>query len=339
MDIKIVTALIAAVASLVVSLLNTVWGRRNQRDLEALRARLTEERAERDARRDYEYDARKRLYEECEPLFFQINEAAENAMHRILSLARTSRISRLGFSETSWVSRPGYYLRSTIYKLMAPLAIFKQIQQRLTLVDLTVDPLVKARYELMKWLYLSYTDDFEFARSEPSIVYEPDVKEWERLRQADQGRHWKQGIPYGLLDNAVESLIVKEASEPTRSMSFGEFEQAFVKHGSVVAKAFDTVTDVFLGFDPRTRPVLWRILIAQAHLCLAIIRAGQMRHDTPNEAFRPLQLLLGDEREPYDWREKDEEISDEEVFQPFTVARKYFEEHLPHLVSWDRDGG
>lgn len=333
MDPKIVAALIAALVSLLVAVVNAFWSRRNQRELETLKTRLSEEKAEQDARRDYKYDARKRLYEECEPLFFQINEAAESALHRVLSLARTSRSGHLGFGNDSWVDSHGYYFTSTFYKLFAPLAIFKQIQRRLTLVDLTVDTVVKARYDLMKWLYLSYTDDFEFARGEPEIIYEPNVDGWQDLRQEDPQRYWRQGIPFGRLDNAVDSLLVREGDDPPRCLSFGEFEKAYFEKGSNVATAFEVVSDIFIGFDPRTRPVLWRILVTQAHICLAIMRASQLSTDTPPEEFRPLSVVSVDKRKLYDWGREQEDISDVEIYAPLDVAKAYFKKHLPDLLK------
>ena len=185
----------------------------------------------------------------------------------------------------------------------------------------------------MKWLYISYTDDFEFARCEPELPYDTQVVEWQKLRKAEPRRYWRQGLAYGRLDTAVESLIVAEDSEPPRCMSFGEFERAFFAQGSDVADGFASVMDIFLGFDPRTRPFLWRILVAQAHLCMAIIRAGEIGRDMSPDEFRPLRLLAGAEKTPYDWREPNESVSEHEVFQPFSVAKKYFEDHLAHLLA------
>ncbi len=39
---------------------------------EVLKVTIADEKAEKDARRDYLYEARKRLYQEYEPLFFQL---------------------------------------------------------------------------------------------------------------------------------------------------------------------------------------------------------------------------------------------------------------------------
>lgn len=96
--IGIIGSVLAAIAALITAIINRQLSRRNQsdlerhqRELESLKATLDEQKAEKNARRDYEYDARKRLYQECEPLLFQLVELSENALSRIFSLARTSR--------------------------------------------------------------------------------------------------------------------------------------------------------------------------------------------------------------------------------------------------------
>ena len=71
-----------------------------EQDLELLRGRLREVEAERDARRDYEYEARKRLYSEIQPLLFQLKELSESAYRWVMSLARTAQQDQL-----SWLSR------------------------------------------------------------------------------------------------------------------------------------------------------------------------------------------------------------------------------------------
>ena len=43
-------------------------------------------------------------------------------------------------TELGWLSFPNYYMLSTIYHLLAPLATFKILQSRLTAVDLELDP-------------------------------------------------------------------------------------------------------------------------------------------------------------------------------------------------------
>ena len=333
MDAPVIASLVAACSSLIVAVLGAAWGWRNQRRLAIVQDLISEKKADRDARRDYEYEARKRLYVECEPLFFQMNEAAEHTVHRILSLARTSRQGHLGWSDVSWIALPEYYARSTMYMLLAPLAIFKLLQQRLTLVDLTVDPMVRGRYELAKWFYLTLTNDFELARLTPEIPYDPHSPDAQHLRGKDPCQYWKQGVPLGILDSAVESLIVTDKDAPARCISFGEFEQKFQDKQSSLAKAFGYLTDGILGFDPRTRPVLWRILIVQAHLAKAIMIACESQAEA-HSCFRPLRTMSQSERAAYDWRKPGEsDVPDSDANIPFEIAERYLREHLPGLFD------
>ena len=340
-DPKILVALVAAVASLVVALvsaaiaiLNLLWGHGNQVALEQVRARLAAGKEEDDARRDYEYEARKRLYEECEPIFFQVIEAAENSMHRVLSLARTSRSGKLGQGEESWLAEDGYYMLSTYYNLFASLALFKLIKNRLTVIDLNVESALKARYDLMKWLFLSWTDDFEFARHEPMIEYTPNSENWRDLRNRLPEQYWRQGIPLGRLDGVAESLLTETGQNPQRLMSFGEFERNYVDRNSEARKMFDIGADVLRGFHPRTRPVLWRILICQAIICNAIVQASRSKVYAAGSGFKPIREFEEAQRNEFDWRETGEDISGHEVNQAFTVARDYLAKRLPELCYW-----
>src|SRR5262245_54437043 len=95
-EIKFWTALVAAGAALVVALITHLSTRSNQHAIEELRDRYAESKAERDARRDYQYEARKRLYHECGPLVFQLAELSEAAFYRITGLAQTASQGNLG---------------------------------------------------------------------------------------------------------------------------------------------------------------------------------------------------------------------------------------------------
>src|SRR5918911_1647153 len=96
--------------------------------LKNLESELANKAAERDARRDYEYEAKKRLYHEIEPYLFLFSELSESALSRIFRLALVAKEGE------GWLSAPGYFINSTIYRLIAPLAAFKLIQRRLTIV-------------------------------------------------------------------------------------------------------------------------------------------------------------------------------------------------------------
>jgi len=127
-DMEIVVALIAGGVSLTVAILGQIFNPISQRRLEKqkaelqtqieeVKARWLDKTSAEAARRSYEYEARKRLYSEIEPLFFQLYEAVEECYYRIASLARTSREGHLGTQAGSWLGHNGYYLQSTAYNL------------------------------------------------------------------------------------------------------------------------------------------------------------------------------------------------------------------------------
>jgi hypothetical protein len=103
--------------------------------LKELDAQLTRTTQAEQAQRDYEYEARKHLYRECKPLIFQFVEFAEDALYQIYSLARSAREGKL----PAWLQIDSYYITSTMYRLLVPLAFYELIRRRLTIVDLTLD--------------------------------------------------------------------------------------------------------------------------------------------------------------------------------------------------------
>jgi len=276
------------------------------------------------AQRDYEYEARKHLYAECKPLIFQFVELSEDALYRIHSLARASRQGYL----PQWLVSDEYYLASTMYQLIAPLVIYKFMRRRLTTVDLTLDSEVDVHYQLAKHLSWSFTGDFEFAWGlrVHELTYDPNNQSWQRLRQQHPAVYWRQGIPIGRFDNAVEALIVREPEPATqRVMSFGEFESSLHTKGSPVANAFAVVKDIFSGFDPERRPVLWRMLVAQAHIYDAMLR---FHREQPRASRLVVTPIAEDRRAPFYWRQDRTPERMRVLNEPFDVAEAYLEKWL-----------
>lgn len=233
-----------------------------QKELEEFKADIADQAAAANARRGYEYDARKRLYAQVEPLLFQLFESAEGAFHAVSSLARTQRNADL----PAWLSAKAtkYYIRSMIHRLFAPLAILRLIQRSTTLIDLNLDPSIRLRYALLKECYLTWTDDFEIAKLEPELEYDPGNTNWIDLRDGEPAIYWRQGIVIGHLDRLIDSMTVDDGPI-RRSMNFGQFEK-LVGDGGEFAQVYDLVEDVFSDFSFPSRPVLGRILLIYACL-------------------------------------------------------------------------
>lgn len=269
---------------------------------------LAHRRAVQDARRDYEYEALKRLYRESEPLLFQLAEAAENALYRIYSLARTACSGYLDPARPDgWLHSPNhYYTLSTAYYLLAPLAHARLLQQSLTGVDLELDQIIHLKYILAKRTLLSFTDDFTLAKVEPALPYDPE-----------DGH--KEGLYLGLLDYALNALI----TEKRQVMRYGEFEKAALQNGEF-REAVAPFLDLLLKFHPAHKPVLWRILLAQAHIYLAFSRGLQ---PGPTDPIRLLPLSV-EERQRLSWHSGPP--SDEAL--PIDVAWAYLSQNLPGVL-------
>jgi hypothetical protein len=318
-------ALIAAGGSLLVALAGAgfsyVTKRRSDVELARLQDALDEARAERDAQRDYTYEARKRLYAELQPLLFQLVELCESAYNRMLGLALAARQGHLGLGKGSWLAH-GYYSLSTVHRFLAPLAAFRLCQRRLTLVDLSVDPEVRTLYLMAKQLYVTWNASFDLASAEPKIPYDPDNKNAWQLAHTDPACYARQHVVMGQLDQAIDGVTVG-AEDARRVMTYGEFEQAYSDKKSPVRSSAAIVRDLFDGFHPDERPVLWRILLAEAHIYRALVRTFDP--DSP-ETVRPPEAISVEERKKFDWRLPGSTVSFEDAVEtPFRAVRRYLQ--------------
>jgi hypothetical protein len=92
--IALVVALIGASSSIAVAL----FAARARQRVARLSASLREKGAEADARRSYEYEARKRLYHVYEPLRVRLLDCTDNAVRQIVDLVGRAGPGRPGYS-------------------------------------------------------------------------------------------------------------------------------------------------------------------------------------------------------------------------------------------------
>ena len=353
MNAGVVAALIAAIASVVVAVTTAVLSYVSERSrrviqdnviadqrahdlrLAAIDNHLAERRAEQDARRDYEYAARRRLYDTVAPLLFQLGELSEGALGRIRGLARTAAKGDLGPGKESWLSHEGYYFKSTLYRLLAPLAIGNLMRRQLTVIDLTLDQGMATQYELIRQLAAALTDDQDFAAYGKSIDYAPDDSpsgHGDEERLPDRLR--RQGAYSGWLEQALDGMIRFDVGiDAPRLINYGEFETIYEGDGDE-AQSFMQLCYLFRDFHPGRHRVLWRVLVTHSLLYQAVVdiqRAGS--EPGLDASVRPIRQPTEREQAALDWRPDDSDISDEEaVSEPLTVARRYLGRELPHLT-------
>jgi hypothetical protein len=355
MQSEIVVALVAAVASLLVAVGGWLLSWRSQqkltriqldqnREVEAikhvnntlivqLRAELERHTAEQDARRDYEYEARKRLYIECEPLIFQLIEASEIALGHIKIMAEKAQLGDPktinNSDDDTRRSREKYHLKATIYHLLVPVALYRIMKKRMTLVDFKLDHAIHVQYVLTNSLYRSFTDDFLFAQLHRKLPYNPYVDDWRDKRHENPQRYRRQGFPLGRLDNTLDTFITHDGIGNHGIISFGEFEEKLREvREDDFRSGLGIARDIFFDFYPAARPILWRTLISQVCIYRCILEVRSKRDMTQNEIIDFLGDITRAYKNEFDWRSPSASGEQTPVDEPFEVARLYFETRL-----------
>jgi len=345
MGTPVIAALVAALASLLGTMANAVFTRRAQeqaraaseqlqryqKDLRNLESRLAERRAEKDARRDYEYEALKRMYHECSPLLFQLAEQAGQVYGRIEGLALTASHGDLD-GESSWLNPEldRYYLRSTEYRLLAMMATVKLLQERLTHLDLSLDVHLRVAYAMARFALRCMADDFDIAeKGTRPLPYDPHNEKGDRVGKPEV--YWQQGIPRGIMENAVEALIVRGTGGEAHVMTFLQFEAAVRDADAPLHGALRRIRYLFAHFHPGRRPVLWRVLLVYASLARAI--RLWCERDVRDAALPDMSALLhipAADRAKFEWKNP---AGCDEVPEASEAAFAAADQYLTHTVE------
>jgi len=321
------SAWIAAGASIIVSFVSlgaaawtSIRARRTARDLAVLQHRLDEEQDAAKARRDYEYEARKRLYAELYPLAYQLQQAARHARHRIMNLALAARIGALAEGPDNWLTgRDPYYFTSVVHNLVAPLAIHELITRKLTLLDLTLDPDLQRQHLIAGRAYEALRSDFNLTDpryppivfGSPAARYAPPEDPPAALPpEPEQRSACRQGLYSGQISQAVDAMLTTDGPT-TRTTTYAEFAKALGGadlrtadepwgQAGEMKRALRPVADIFRAFHPACRPVTWRILLAQA-ACYRALAAAETAGGTFANILRAARFAAAEDRAPFDW--------------------------------------
>ncbi len=281
-------ALIATGITFAGTVVGLIWNARTSRRLEADRAsgaaalaRLNSELAraaarektELDARTKYEFDARQRLYQQVEPALFLLGEVAEQGLHRIRNLALAARRGHLGSGPESWtaIHADNYYLHSTSFRLIRPLACHRLLMERVTQVDFSLDDGIRAAMVLLKAYRDVLSSPFELAARPPARPYAYLHAAPGALPQiGDERVQRMQHVYVDQLENAVDALVTAEPGG-LRLKRFSAFRAELDDPAKDTARLFFLPGYITEGFAPDTRPVLWRAILAGALLLKAML--------------------------------------------------------------------
>jgi hypothetical protein len=332
MSSDVTLAIVTAGLSLLVSIASAIVAYILKRSND----RLGEQLKEREAQRDYRYDAKKRLYAEFQPLLFQLVELSENAYSRIEGLARTAAAAE---TVSPLLGGRSYLSKSTMYRLIAPIAVLKLGQERLTLVDFTVEPVIRFQYSLARQLYISLTEGSELAKIQPALPYDPYAKRDTPDFRYIPAVHNLQHLWLGDLDKLLDAMTVREADKPPRLLTWGQFDKEFTNKRSYLYKSATEIEPVFAGLHPQSTPILWRILVTHATIYQILKRFARQTNQTSStkdvhlkDAFSIENQLKDtfsiDDQCALDWRPPASPFTFEQaVTEPLVAARLYLERY------------
>lgn len=206
---------------------------------------------EKSAEREYNLDARKRLYSAIGPLRFQLLVASRDAAARIMNFGSAPH--------TYDTNIKGYYGRSTLYRILRPIAIAELIERQITYADFSVDPTGIELLRFKKAVLTALTDG-------DSILDHPNA-DWTR-----EAEH----IFSGTFSTLANALIVEDNHTPSkiRPMHFHEFKD-YTDDPQNLAK-FAALSRIIDNFDVRRKPIFWIRLVCFGYICNEYIgRAGE----------------------------------------------------------------
>lgn len=247
--VAIVVAIIAGVAGIVTSAVNYVFNKRTQTEQLKLKAKLDNLAGEEGAWRSYWFEARKRLYADVRPLLFQITE------HSYLGCDRIVRVLK---NEV----RPRDKVGNTALRIFAPLVLGRELQRRLTNVDLALDEPVSAQYGVIREMLTNLHEGRAIADVEPEIRYRVDN---------ETDNEPRGNLTWAQLDRVIELFTVREKDGPTRPLRQGELDDMLDRPQETAEKPADhpqkilsVVNDLFGDLPPNSARVLGRLLLAQS---------------------------------------------------------------------------
>ncbi|MEV6639094.1 hypothetical protein [Amycolatopsis sp. NPDC051371] len=281
--------MIATVGAALVALFSAAYSvrltTRTSREVEVLKADLAREAAADKSRRDYEYEARKRIYAECEPLVIRLAESCDYAAARIISLTDERRWGELRATRDPnryWMLTKSSEVISTAHALLEPLSLFALLSEKVTLVDLGFDQRLAEIYTLARAAYQTHLDDYQIAAIGQPLDYDPVVPGWRAKRAVDPAKYWWQGLTRVRLDPAVELCIHRDAGRVT---TISEFEERYITLFDAVEdsrnKSLGLFCNPLYNFTPESRPVYWRLLMCQLLIYRRIANRSRLQTVVP----------------------------------------------------------
>lgn len=197
--------------------------------------------ASRQSRLNYEYHARQRLYGAIGPLRFQLLMASRDVVSRVSNHIESPKWN---------LNSNQYYGKSTLYRLLRPLAICTLIQRRMNAADFSLDP---SGIELLQFESSAYT---MMTDSDPLPGF--------------QGFDWSTETQHVFRDNlrrAAMGLIAEESNGQQYVLDFAEFTT--LVPDPTAKGAMSALARIIDNCGPKltNNAVFWVRLVGYAYVC------------------------------------------------------------------------
>ena len=262
---------IAAILSAIIAIMvSGIISYRSTKSLKKVQSELDVQKNIFENKTNYEYDARRKLYENCFPTLFNFISVSEAALFKIRDI-----VYHIGSGD---LIIPGkrfgdegynYFKSNTLYKLMAPSACFKILREKITSYDLELDQKLRVQYELGRHLFNSWAGDRDFAT----------IMESEYIRNDDDEFKHREGIRVSELEILCEFFIIRNNGD-VRLKRYDEFNEEYKnwkngipnsKNTTIPENELNILESLFHNFTIESKPIFWRILVDQARMYLALV--------------------------------------------------------------------
>jgi hypothetical protein len=210
----------------------SVWDARIRQQIESYLA-------DQAAQRQYDWVARKRLYEAIGPLRFQLLLACRDWAGRVVAHGTQERYD---------MNVATYYGRSTLYRLIRPVTIGLLIERQMAYADFAVDP---AAVQLLR-----FSNSVRQCLSGEFLVAGHSQINWD-----EQEQH----VFAEVLSTAAAALVRPAGEQAERVMRFDELRDCLQQHDFVAKVA--PFPALLAGFTPASKPLLWVRMIGYARIC------------------------------------------------------------------------
>jgi hypothetical protein len=233
----------------------------------AIRLRIDAELGDIGAQRQYEFDAKRRLYTAIGPLKFQLLIACRDFSQRV-----TGHGSREGYS----TSLQSYYGQSFTFRILRVFAICELIERQMSFTDFSVDAASPALIRFSKSIAIALSGG-DLVKGHSKTIWKNQVEH----------------VFYDSLSKAANTIIKMDGSTE-RVMRFHEFLEFLSTKPDM--EALHPFPSLMEDFTPNKKPLWWLRLVAMGYLCNLHVNehgaaAGLTKRDYE---VGPLLLLSGD---------------------------------------------